>query len=197
MEWPQNLCDFLNKEKTYESELASHGDVLRSFIPEMRKCKPLRQKPNWCVSDSWGTSVDGVKRMGEDWQHVQRCNGKQIMPGWDLYRIFGFILVTWKVISVNMSVRYPLSFTKPDQCQVFMLLDKSFLTHVFHLLKSCWYLLLSDASFECSLSVYIFIPFLWIYGLGDLCMRWNKDKFNGNSLHFNNRQIQYTCLLSG
>lgn len=27
------------------------------------------------------------KRMGEDWQHVQRCNGKQIMPGWDLYRI--------------------------------------------------------------------------------------------------------------
>ena len=29
-------------------------------LREMRKCKPLRQKPNWCVSDSWGTSVDGV-----------------------------------------------------------------------------------------------------------------------------------------
>ena len=28
----------------------------------------------------------------------QRCNGKQIMLGWVLYRIFALFWVTWKVI---------------------------------------------------------------------------------------------------
>lgn len=69
--------------------------------------------------------------------------------------------------------------------------------HLFHLLKSCWYLLLNDASFSVLSQFISLFLFFWFMGWRICVWDGNKDKFNWNSIHFNNGQIQYTCLLSG
>lgn len=96
---------------------------------------------------------------------------------------------TW-VLDIHLVLSNQVNF------KLFHAARKVISPRLFHLLKSCWYFLFNDACFSV-LSVYIFIPFPLICRLEDCVWDGNKDKFNGNPIHFNNGQIQYTCLLSG